>query len=99
MHPAPSIIAFTVASGAGYGLLALAITAAILGASDDFDIDLLAQPALKLVTRGRFIIRDEHAHHDDGSGNVTFAVTPCFARKFLVSPTASVAMRLPAHSA
>jgi ferredoxin-like protein FixX len=31
MHPAASIIGFTVASGAGYGLLALAITAAILG--------------------------------------------------------------------
>jgi sulfite dehydrogenase (quinone) subunit SoeC len=35
MHPATSIIGFTVASGAGYGLLALAITAAILGALPD----------------------------------------------------------------
>ena len=35
MHPAPSIIAFTVASGAGYGLLALAIAAAILGILPD----------------------------------------------------------------
>jgi sulfite dehydrogenase (quinone) subunit SoeC len=35
MHPATSIIVFTVASGAGYGLLALAITAAILGALPD----------------------------------------------------------------
>jgi sulfite dehydrogenase (quinone) subunit SoeC len=32
VHPAASIIGFTVASGAGYGLLALAIIAAILGA-------------------------------------------------------------------
>jgi sulfite dehydrogenase (quinone) subunit SoeC len=31
MHPAASIIGFTVASGAGYGLLALAITAAVFG--------------------------------------------------------------------
>ncbi|MFW6077559.1 MAG: dimethyl sulfoxide reductase anchor subunit family protein [Hyphomicrobiales bacterium] len=35
MHPAPSIIGFTVASGAGYGLLALAIIAAILGLLPD----------------------------------------------------------------
>jgi sulfite dehydrogenase (quinone) subunit SoeC len=35
MHPAASIIGFTVASGAGYGLLALAITAAILGELPD----------------------------------------------------------------
>jgi len=35
MHPATSIIGFTVASGAGYGLLALAITAAILGGLPD----------------------------------------------------------------
>jgi sulfite dehydrogenase (quinone) subunit SoeC len=35
MHPATSIIGFTVASGAGYGLLALAITAAVLGALPD----------------------------------------------------------------
>lgn len=35
MHPATSIIGFTVASGAGYGLLGLAITAAILGALPD----------------------------------------------------------------
>jgi DMSO reductase anchor subunit len=35
MHPAISIIFFTVASGAGYGLLALAITAAILGILPD----------------------------------------------------------------
>ena len=35
MHPAISIIGFTVASGAGYGLLALAITAAILGLLPD----------------------------------------------------------------
>lgn len=35
MHPATSIIFFTVASGAGYGLLALAISAAILGILPD----------------------------------------------------------------
>jgi len=35
MHPAASIIGFTVASGAGYGLLALAITAAVLGLLPD----------------------------------------------------------------
>jgi sulfite dehydrogenase (quinone) subunit SoeC len=35
VHPATSIIGFTVASGAGYGLLALAITAAILGVLPD----------------------------------------------------------------
>ena len=35
MHPAISIIGFTVASGAGYGLLALAITAAVLGLLPD----------------------------------------------------------------
>jgi sulfite dehydrogenase (quinone) subunit SoeC len=35
MHPAASIIGFTVASGAGYGLLVLAITAAILGLLPD----------------------------------------------------------------
>jgi sulfite dehydrogenase (quinone) subunit SoeC len=35
MHPATSIIGFTVASGAGYGLLSLAILAAILGLVPD----------------------------------------------------------------
>ena len=35
MHPATSIIFFTVASGAGYGLLALAIIAAVLGLLPD----------------------------------------------------------------
>jgi sulfite dehydrogenase (quinone) subunit SoeC len=35
MHPAISIIGFTVASGAGYGLLALAMPAAILGLLPD----------------------------------------------------------------
>ena len=35
MHPATSIIGFTVVSGAGYGLLALAITAAVLGLLPD----------------------------------------------------------------
>jgi DMSO reductase anchor subunit len=35
MHPATSIIGFTVASGAGYGLLAVSIAAAILGVLPD----------------------------------------------------------------
>jgi DMSO reductase anchor subunit len=35
MHPATSVIGFTVASGAGYGLLSVAISAAILGLLPD----------------------------------------------------------------
>jgi sulfite dehydrogenase (quinone) subunit SoeC len=46
MHPAASIIGFTVASGAGYGLLALAITAAILGALPDAPLFAFAVMAL-----------------------------------------------------
>ncbi len=56
MHPAPSIILFTTASGAGYGLLVFAALAGLLGLVPVTSASGLALllPALLLVTLGLF---------------------------------------------
>ena len=56
MHPATSIIGFTVASGAGYGLMAVAIAAAILGLLPDNRVFAFVVMALGLGLAGAGLV-------------------------------------------